>query len=1079
MPPLTPAAPEFTARAALDPGANLPQASYSPAQTGGPQLLSLADRINGVLASRARRDDQEAQAAGAEAGFNAGSAAPGAQMQDGGSLYRAAFNRAALEASGRRLEIDARANLDRLAREHEADPGAFTAAYQAYTQGMLAPMPQPLQDRLRPTLELLAQPYQRNLAAALERRTQDQRIATFNEALPGRIAAIERAAVAGATDPAATSDIVREQLALRQELIALGPRQAFTLDGQEIPADPTRAGALSVAQITERLQGAKETEALGTARGLFAQGPRTEAWVQDFEARGEKGEIPGITPPMARRMAGEFRRDLAQQRAVDTEARNAARTEIAGLIDADKKAIADSGKPISGITDEQLARAGYDVPRYRAAEAAQISGWQARQDLLALTSAQDATAIANRFAPGTPLFAADPATAMQVRAMARERGAQIESAALDRTIADRVTEAVTRTTTAAGPFTLDRAIAMLARHESGNRPDIGQHGNDGSAGGVLGITDGLWRDYAARAGVQNLDKNNPEAQKAIARIFLDDQDKWARDNLGRGLTYTDARAAWFLGAAGWRGMVRADPAADAFTTYAAAAGPARAAQAFDNPANAALLQRGATVAEVMGKLARQAGEFDPRRPEQFSIVSREEAAAAGQRPEWADAKNAEAFDLMRRARFAAMAATASPEERRAIEADLAVLGDQAAENARAMDAWRRALVERETALANDAAGFVVDNSPTLRALTGEVQAGNVQRLPTLLESIATEQERLGVPPQQRNILPKPFANAMVYGLSQLQNDAARVAQLSAISAIIATPATRAQFLASLKDAGLPDHLVIGANVARNTSAPIAQRITTELAIKERDLPLDTAQRRSVVTAVNEEFGLSSGWFSAGADRLGGLRRAQAEATGNAAFVAAGEREREILQHIAMVRAGQAGNTSTGAVREAYQQLFGHRQVINRPDAGVLVSASASANADRLTSGLSAVADARLTDILAAAPDAPQELRRVLRDRVVWLDEGAGNFALYLRGNPQPIQGRDGQPIVVTEQDALLAGLDPAPSRGMFSGQPFTGRTASPEPMDAMDSRMRRQLRRNREAAQDRWQDFLQTVPADE
>jgi hypothetical protein len=50
---------------------------------------------------------------------------------------------------------------------------------------------------------------------------------------------------------------------------------------------------------------------------------------------------------------------------------------------------------------------------------------------------------------------------------------------------------------------------------------------------------------------------------------------------------------------------------------------------------------------------------------------------------------------------------------------------------------------------------------------------------------------------------------------------------------------------------------------------------------------------------------------------------------------------------------------------------------------------------------------------------------------------------------------------------------------MFSGQPFTGRTASPNPDDALNSGMRRQLRRNREAAQGRWQDFLQTVPADE
>ena len=414
----------------------------------------------------------------------AGLKQPGAQMQDGGSLYRASFNRAALEGAGRRLEIDARGNLDRLAREHEADPGAFQQAYQAYTEGVLAGMPQPLQDRLRPTLDLLGQPYTRQLTTGLERRTQDQRIGTFNEALPLRLSAIERAAVAAAGDPNSLVDIAREQNTLRQELIALGPRQAFTLNGQEIPADPTRAGALSITQITERLAAAQETEALGTARGMFRSSPQTEAWVLDFEARGEKGEIPGISPGMARRIAGEFRRDLAQNRTVETETRQAARTDIAPLIDQDRRAIADSGRPISGITDEALARAGYNVPQYRAAEAAQISGWQARQDLLALTSSTDAAAIAARFAPGTQLFASDPQTAMAVRQLARERGAQIESAALDRNLADRITEAVTRTTATAGPFTLDRAISMLARHESGNRPDIGQHNNGGSAGGA-------------------------------------------------------------------------------------------------------------------------------------------------------------------------------------------------------------------------------------------------------------------------------------------------------------------------------------------------------------------------------------------------------------------------------------------------------------------------------------------------------------------------------------------------------------------------------------------------------------------
>jgi hypothetical protein len=717
------------------------------------QIDTIGDRILRLGERAGQRADQQAVEAATDAGLAAGNSAPGTSMEGGGDLYRRAYDRAALQGASWRLEATARTELDRMGREHAANPQGFAGAFTAWRDGTLEGMPEGFRARLAPTLDAMAAPYTRAIQDQNDRAVADERGAAFTAALPGRLGSIERLNLRAATDPAARAESDREQQALRNDLVALGPRTAFTFEGVQYPADPTRAGRYSLEQMAEIRRNASDTEAVAAARSAFRTGPQTLAAVEEFERRAEAGEIAGLRPDQARRIADGLRRDLSQARTAQTEGQREARAALAGRLDADRAAIAERGEPVSNILDTELAAAGYDVAQYRGQERARMVGWQATQDLRSIDTPERAQEVADRFEPGTPLFAQDPTTARQVLELARQRGASIRATSLDATIQDRRAELAANAARAAGPFSIEAAIRMNERHESGGR-DIGPHNNGSSASGRLGITQGMWDTWAPRAGVAGRDRNDPEAQRAIARVFFETQDQWARQTLGRGITFTDTRASWFLGEAGWRAMVQAPAGADAFGIYSQAAGAGIAAQAFDNPTNRSILQRGRTAGEVMAALARQAGEGAWRQdwtPD--PVVTREEAIAAGQTPEWAARVSAEAAEAGRQAAMRVRALTGSPAERAEIEAALSISGDRAAENARLSTAWREALNERATGIQRDPAGYVAQGSPVLQRLEQQVAAGDMAALPALVDGLRREQARQGVPEGQQRALP--------------------------------------------------------------------------------------------------------------------------------------------------------------------------------------------------------------------------------------------------------------------------------------------------------------------------------------
>lgn len=735
------AAPEFAPRVLADAGQSDRAAAASiPAQ----QLDTIGERILRVAEQRNRREDQAAQEDAFDAGAAAGEAAPGSMMEGGGDIARRAFNRAALEAGGRRLEITARTEYERLARDHAADPAAFSAAAAAWRDGTLGTVPEAFRTRVAPQLDAMAQPFMRAIRDQSDRAVADERGATFAQALPLRLAAIERAGLRAATDPAARAEADREQAGLRSELIALGPRNAFTFEGQEYPADPTRAGRYTLEQMADIRRRSQDMEAVAVARSAFRTGPQTLLAVEEFERRAESGEIPGLRPDQARSVADALRRDVTQDRAARTEGQREADAALQPRIAADRAAIAEGGATVSNILDTELSAAGRNVAAYRAQERAMILGWQARKDLEAIDTPERAQEVADRFQPGTPLFAADPQTARQVLDYARQRGASIRASALDATILDRRAELAASSAAAvrharavpqewqphvaAGaqaanlpPFLL----AALVGRESGGRADaVSPAGARGPAQIMPGTaaSPGFGMPPISPADVLDPAKAIPWAAQYYRRLL---------DNFTG--NHEHALMAYNWGAGNvqrWIAGGRTGPVPEETRRYVAALLPA----AGGDPS--------------------RAGWQPP------SIVSSEEGLQAGLTPEQISRVSAEAGEAARQAALRMRAQTATPDERAEIEAELAVVGERAAENARLASAWREALTQRAEAIQRDPAGYVTQASPVLQQLEQRVASGDMAALPALVDGIAQEQARQGVPEAQRRVLPQRMVTAL-------------------------------------------------------------------------------------------------------------------------------------------------------------------------------------------------------------------------------------------------------------------------------------------------------------------------------
>jgi hypothetical protein len=279
---------------------DLPNASA--AATAG-----LAARIDRLTAEADRIADRAAAEEAWNAGTVAGEADPGAQMQGGGTLYRTAFNRAAVDAAARRLEISTREELARAFEANPADPEAFAAAAQTWREQVRRGLPEHVGAVFAQRFDAIALPYVNQARENLRRRVADDAVSTYYAALPGRIADLERAAGQAVADPAAAQALRRIEDQIVAEAVALGPREAFEAGGRRFAADPSRAGALTATQVTEQIERLERARNEAAVLAAWRAAGGGLPWIIDFERNAGGG---GAFSPFAQRQAAQGRAQL-------------------------------------------------------------------------------------------------------------------------------------------------------------------------------------------------------------------------------------------------------------------------------------------------------------------------------------------------------------------------------------------------------------------------------------------------------------------------------------------------------------------------------------------------------------------------------------------------------------------------------------------------------------------------------------------------------------------------------------------------------------------------------------------------
>lgn len=395
-------------------------------------------------------------------------------------------------------------------------------------------------------------------------------------------------------------------------------------------------------------------------------------------------------------------------------------------------------------------------------------------------------------------------------------------------------------------------------------------------------------------------------------------------------------------------------------------------------------------------------------PRRVEVLTAEEARQAGI-AEWERGRiNAEAGERQRQASLFAAALSGNIPDVATLRGLLPVEGARAAENAALLRELDRGLEARAAGLRADPAGFAMRVTPAVQRLGQDVMAGNTALLPVLVEETERAQRRLGVPRQAIQPLPTPIAQQLAARVMEGETTTARLQALLDLGQRLPLeegPRIREQ----LGRAGVPDTLLAAAAIAPRAGQVVAARIANDLAVEADKLPYQQANRRAVQQAAQSFFRES--------DRLGGLREAQATATGSAEFTALAQRERALLEQVALVRGATAGDISTAQLRQIHEQLFGGQVIVNRPSQGVVVHAPAGTDAEALTGGLRRIAETRIAEALpqVSAPD-----REVLRRQSVWVNQADGRFALRFREANTPVLDAQGRPLVVSLPGVLDA-----------------------------------------------------------
>ena len=286
--------------------ADIGQVRYATTAPGGIGAFSqaahsLANSLSGINNKINNRLDKIASEEAKAAGIVKGASGEEITLREAGTISGDAFNASVVRTMQARHDVEARQEADRLYLEHRDNPDALTTHLKAYSNGVQASnIPEVVKAQFDLNFSRLSSTYIRDAALRAESLQQDSDRAAMTVSLEERQKTIEKLAMRAGNDDEAAVMLAQELDSLKIFALEYAPRGAFTLDGIDYPADPTRAGTMSLENIQMQLLQTAEYAKTTRVFGKFMQEPTLQAQV-NYAAAFQKEFSDGT---------GEF--DLAQ-----------------------------------------------------------------------------------------------------------------------------------------------------------------------------------------------------------------------------------------------------------------------------------------------------------------------------------------------------------------------------------------------------------------------------------------------------------------------------------------------------------------------------------------------------------------------------------------------------------------------------------------------------------------------------------------------------------------------------------------------------------------------------------------------
>jgi len=326
------------------------------------------------------------------------------------TYYDAAFNEAAERVIGARARQALYSGASIAAMEAGGDLGALNQQMDALRSQVMGDLPASMTGLaidMETEFETQRGVAVRQAIGQIEKKTIAGQTEAFNMAVDAANEQAQWLALSGAS----TSEIQGHLVRTQRQLAQFGPREAFTFNGVDYPADRARAGIMSVAQMGAQMQAMGDASAEMMIRGDFERSTAKGAFVSEMRKEIFAGRSP-LPPGQALQLLGQLEVGV---RAEQAQKEAAARAAAATL----KKHTTETINPYVSMTE---AGAPIAIPaEERAAILADLEGYPALQREAEVAFATADAAVATHGMTGGELSAYINSQKTQLQAAA-ERG---------------------------------------------------------------------------------------------------------------------------------------------------------------------------------------------------------------------------------------------------------------------------------------------------------------------------------------------------------------------------------------------------------------------------------------------------------------------------------------------------------------------------------------------------------------------------------------------------------------------------------------------------------------------------------